>query len=68
MTRQSMIDTKKKFKEKATGKHITDYTFDGGIFPEKEVGKGITVAGPYPVHKWYAQVDTDENGVVVRVR
>jgi hypothetical protein len=67
MTLQSRQPSKKKFREVAIGKHILTFTWEP-MFPERLYGKGIAVEGPYPVHKWYAQVDVNEEGIVERVR
>lgn len=67
MSWQSNQKTKKSFKEKALGNHITDYAFEPGPFPERRNGD-VTVEGPYPRHTWYAQVSLDQDGIVQRVK
>ena len=68
MSLQSNVKTKKEFKEVAIGKPIARHTFAVGLQQMPDAGYGIAVEGPYPVHKWYATVDTDDYGIVRKVR
>lgn len=68
MSWQSSARTKKAFKEEASAPNtkINDICFAPGPFPEKTVGR-VAVEGPYPVHKWYATVELDDNGYITKV-
>jgi hypothetical protein len=62
--------TKKALKDAvASGQQVI--LFSNSVFPEStENRKGAAVEGPHfpEPHKWYAQVDTDETGKVVKVK
>lgn len=74
MSWQCNLPTKKAFRTKVEQRqrdakqptHITDHCFNPGMFPEKETGR-VAVEGPYPVHKWYATVELDEKGYILKV-
>lgn len=67
MTWQARDQTKKAFKARAVGKHISDVCIDASLHGET-IRSTTAVAGPIEYHKWYAQLFLDTNGIIVKIK